>query len=68
MLKAQGLYGVINGKFRKVLKNAASQYTAEDNATDNESNDIITEVMVLDAKTSTLIMGFCSQGQSYNQR
>ena len=41
MLKAQGLYGAISGKFRKVLKNAATQYTAEDNATDDESDDTV---------------------------
>ena len=61
LLKAQGLYGAINGKFAKVLKNAATKETVQDSATGDGSDDAITETMVLDAKASTLIMGFCSQ-------
>lgn len=61
LLKAQGLYGAINGKFAKVLKNVATQDTVHSSATGNGSDDSLTEVMILDAKASTLIMGFCSQ-------
>ena len=62
MLKAQGLYGAINGKFTKVLKNLATQDTVQDSTTDDGSDDAATKIMILDAKASTLIMGFCSQG------
>lgn len=62
ILKAQGLYGAINGKFTKILKNLETQDTVQDSATDDGSDDAATRIMILDAKASTLIMGFCSQG------
>lgn len=62
MLKAQGLYGAINGKFTKILKNLATQDTVQDSTSDDGSDDAATKIMILDAKASTLIMGFCSQG------
>lgn len=61
LLKAQGLYGAINGKFAQVLKNAVANKTAQDSAASDGNDDATTETMVLDAKASTLIMGFCSQ-------
>ena len=61
LLKAQGLYGAINGRFAQVLKNAAAEKTTQDSATSDENDDAITATMVLDAKASMLIMGFCSQ-------
>ena len=61
LLKAQGLYVAINGKFAQVLKNVVANKTAQDSAASDGSEDATTETMVLDAKASTLIMVFCSQ-------
>ena len=62
MLKAQGLYGAINGKFVKILGEAAKEESIQDNDDNNWDDDATTTTMILDAKASTLIMGLCSQG------
>lgn len=62
MLKTQGLYGAINGKFVKILREAAREESIQDNDDNNWEDDPITTTMILDAKASTLIMGLCSQG------
>lgn len=62
MLKAQGLYGAINGKFAKALREAAREESQRDNDDDNWDDDATTTTMELDAKASTIIMGLCSQG------
>ena len=61
MLKAQGLYGAINGKFAKILKQATKDESVQDNDYDSDDEETTT-TMILDAKASTLIMGLCSQG------
>ena len=62
MLKAQGLYGAINGKFAKILCEAVRRESSQNNDEESWEDDATTTTMVLDAKASTLIMGFCSQG------
>ena len=62
MLKAQGLYGAINGKFSKILREAAKEESTQDNDDNNWDDDATTTTMILDAKASTIIMGLCSQG------
>ena len=61
MIKAQGLYGAINGRFAKILKEAAKEEPLHEEE-DDDHDDIFENTMVQDAKASTLIMGLCSQG------
>ena len=62
MLKAQGLYGAINGKFSKIPREAAKEESTQDNDGNNWDDDATTATMILDAKASTIIMELCSQG------
>lgn len=61
MIKAQGLYGAINGRFAKILKEAAKEESLHEEE-DDDDDDIFENTMVQDAKASTLIIGLCSQG------
>lgn len=62
MIKAQGLYGAINGRFAKILKDLAKEEPLHEAEEEDDYDDVFNNTTIMDAKASTLIMGLCSQG------